>query len=215
MIHQERCKRFVLAASCFVGLLGGCAVTMPPAMAPASELPAPAAGQGSVVFVQPETPCDGLGFSVVVDDHGRFVGNVASGTRVAVAVRPGTHVFYSWSVLDLRFERDQNINMSAATRVRVGPSETKYVGIGPLLGRRQCLDLPVMEMTELTPAQVDGALQATQPVVADRAAGQADLDSKPFLLRTNLELGRWKLERLDDIKAHEIRRASLVAEGDL
>jgi hypothetical protein len=51
--------------------------------------------------------------------------------------------------------------------------------------------------------------------VADRAAGQAALNAKPALLQTNLELGRIRLQRLEESKAVDDRRAALQDEGSI
>jgi hypothetical protein len=61
--------------------------------------------------------------------------------------------------------------------------------------------------------EIDSVLRRTRPVAADRAAGQALLDAKPAVLQSYLELGRWKMQHLDDVDAHKEREDALRAEG--
>jgi hypothetical protein len=183
-------------------------------MTRAAFLSAPQPGDASVVFVRPESSCDGGDYSIVVDDHGRFVGNVAPGTRVSVPVRPGTHIFYAWSSLDLRVEKEPNFNPVAAVRVNAVPSQTEYVSLTDSRHHFECNAWMSVEMTpqDVLSSDLAGWLNSSKAVVADRGAGQAALNARPALLQTDLELGQAKLQRLDELHAREERRRALTAE---
>jgi hypothetical protein len=219
MVNEIRTRRVLLAATCFVGIVcSGCEAELPPATARVPALAAPAPGQGSVVFVRPESQCDRSDYTILADDQGNFVGNVGPGTRIAQSVSPGTHIFYSWSSYDLRVEKEPNFNAAGAVRVTVAPSETRYVTVTMYRPHYECQEWPVVEMHaahkpgEL--ADVQSMVSSTKPVAVDRAAGQALLDAKPNLLQTNLDQGRWKLLKLDDQHAREERSKATQAEQD-
>jgi hypothetical protein len=223
MVYVNRSMGTALAALHLValvgltGLLAGCEDPLPPATSPTAALAAPVGDQGSVVFVMPHTKCDGLGYYVIADEDGHFIGNIAFGTRLAVSVRPGAHAYYSWSSLDLRYSVNQNWNPQAAVRVTVGRAETQYVTIMPSL-YPNCQVWPLMEMSSDSSrrkkdfADLQAMLADTKPVVADVAAGQAELDSKPAFFQTNLELGAWKLYRIELEDARRERREAIAAE---
>jgi hypothetical protein len=219
MLNETRTRSVLLAATCFAALFcGGCETELPPATAPVAALAAPAPGQGSIVFVRPESQCDRSDYTIVADEQGNFVGNIGPGTRIAHPVTPGTHVFYSWSSYDLRIEKEPNFNTTGAVRVTVAPSETRYVTLLMYRPHYECQDWPVLEMNAARrPGElvdVQGMVASTKPVGVDRAAGQALLDAKPNLLHTNLDHGRWKLLRLDDQNAREERTKATQAEQD-
>jgi hypothetical protein len=220
MVHVNRSIGIGLAALHFAGLasfavlLGGCDAALPPATSPTAALATPGGDQSSVVFIMPNTRCDGLGYYIVADESGNFVGNLAFGTRVAATVSPGMHVFYAWSSLDLRYEVIPSWNASAATRVTLARGETQYVTIMPSL-YPNCQVWPIMEMTAIKDGRdpdVLSMISNTKPVAADLAAGQSELNAKPALFQTNLELGKWKLRRLEVDEARRERRDAIAAE---
>jgi hypothetical protein len=219
MVNEGRTRSLLLAATCFAALVcGGCETELPPATVPVAALAAPAPGQGSIVFVRPESQCDRSDYTIIADEQGNFVGNVVPGTRIAQPVSPGTHVFYSWSSYDLRIEKEPNFNTAGAVRVTVAPSETRYVSLTIFRSHYDCTDWPIIEMHAARKpgelADVQSMVASTKPVGVDRAAGQALLDAKPNLLQTNLDHGRWKLARLDDQHAREERSKATQAEQD-
>jgi hypothetical protein len=151
---------------------------------------------------------------VVVDANGRFVGNLAAGTKLTLPVKPGTHVFYSWSTVDWRLEAQPAFNPATATRVTVMAGETRYVGFTHI-NAPHCSTIPILVMAVARSASDEAELSAaTKMVVADRSAGQAKLEEQPAHLQTYLELGRWKLSQLDEDHAREARRAAMAAEGE-
>jgi hypothetical protein len=185
-------------------------------MSPAASAAVPSATP-TVVFVRPESPCDTSDYSVVVDERGRFIGNVAAGTQVVVPVSPGRHVFYSWSDRDLRFDKLPEFNPVAATRVDAVGTETHYVALlvesrGSVVSR--CYPYAVVSMQPVTPGdELQEWLQSTQLLVPNQEAGQLALRSNSALLQTHLELGRAKLDQIDYATAKKARRDAERAAG--
>jgi hypothetical protein len=177
-------------------------------MAPVASLAEPGPGEASVVFVRPVSACDGVTYSVIVDEQGHFVGNMPPGTRLASSVTPGKHTFFAWScgLNDMRVEQlpPGFIAVGAAT-VDVLPGQTQYVAImrPPPCGNRAWPThwrmRRVPRNSGLWPDLV-GWLGSTAPLVADLAAGQASLDENPALLKTYLELGQRTLRIHDEIR---------------
>lgn len=203
-------------------LIAACGRDVPPAMSPAAALPSPGAGQASVVFVRPSTACDTSEYSIVVDEGGHFVGNVAPGTQTAVPVTPGVHVYYSWSNVDLRSEKDPAFNPVAATRVNALASETQYVALVVQMrgdsGVTRCNSRSFVSMQRVAPHQeawedLQESLHGAQPLVPDQGAGQLALNTNPALLQTHLELGQSKLRAMDNYWAHKTRRDAERAAG--
>jgi hypothetical protein len=204
----------VMAASGFALLSLGC-LQLPPSSTVATSLPGPGTHEASVVFVRPVSACDTADYLVISDSHGRFVGNVAPGTKVAIAVAPGQHTFYGWNNLDLRFGTEPNFNPATAERVNAVEGQTYYVA---LVAFRPCHQArSISEMALVAPGgglwgDVQDWLKSTTPIQVDRQAGQAALDARPALLQTYLELGEWKLRRLDDERARKERYEAILAE---
>jgi hypothetical protein len=149
---------------------------------------------------------------VVVDERGRFIGNVAAGTQIVVPVSPGQHVFYSWSDRDLRFGKLPELNPVAATRVEAVGTETQYVALlvetrGSVVSR--CYPYAFVSMQRVARGdELEAWLQSTQILVPDREAGQLALRANADLLQTHLDLGRRKLALLDEQTARNARRAT-------
>jgi hypothetical protein len=197
-------------------LVWGCGIDLPPATTPAAALPGPAPRGASVVFARPPSVCDSNEYTIVVDERGRFVGNLAPGTRLAYPVTPGRHAFYAWSNFDLRLGINANFNPAAAEHVEAVEGQTYYVAVILNKSGSYCPPWLPPELkgadTATDPGDVASWLRSTTPVDVDRVAGQAKLDSKPALLRTYMELGQWKLQRLDEENARTDRRDEIRTE---
>src|SRR5512140_2863654 len=199
MIHAARSALLVLVPA----TLAACGTTVPPAMAPASGAePAPDAAQGTVVFVRPRSGCDTSDYSVVADDHGQFVANVAPGTQVAVTLAPGPYVFYAWSSRNVRFEKEPNFNPVAATRVQAAAGQTRVVALRVVTregaASNRCYPYAPVAMRHVAPGEGAGELASAQRMVSDRAAGQAELDKDAAALKEHLELGAERLRRNEE-----------------
>ncbi len=196
-------------------VLAGCHPQIPPATTVSQgPLPGPGPEAGSVVFVSPSSACDRSPYSEIIDDHGHFVANLAPGTRVALAVDPGSYVFYAWSASPWTgwggFVRTAPV---VAVRVNATEGHTEYVA----------LDLNVnvhcrgrMEMRTVQPGdglwdELQSWLRSTTPVVADRRAGQEALNRNSAHLWRILALGQRQLIDVDQARAERelnARRAS-------
>jgi hypothetical protein len=208
-------------APVMAAFLLGCEREVPPAMAPAATLPPLSPGNASVVFVRPTSPCDTSDYSIIVDERGRFVGSTSPGSRAAVSVAPGTHVFYSWSNSDLRIDGLPEFNPVAAVRVSASAEAPSYIGL--IVRERQstvtrCDRYAVVDMFSVRPGrrfwdELPEWLSSTKPLVADYREGQALLNANPAMLQSDLELGRAKLALLDDLWARQSRQDAERAYG--
>lgn len=195
--------------------LFGCATPLPPpAMAPAGASQRAAPEATRVVFVRPDSPCDAGDYSTIVDASGRFVANLSPGARVAAPTTPGTHVFYAWSSIDLRFEgQAQGFNPVAAVRVDAVPGTTSYVAI--LVTERgstvtRCDPYPLADLVAVTVggprwSDLEGWLSSTKALVAEPGPGQLWLDSNPAKRDSAMDLGRARLTELDVVRTAEAR----------
>lgn len=203
----------LLAAS-----LGGCNHPLPPAMTLSTAIAAPAPGSASVIFARPKTSCDTTGYTVVVDEQGRFVANVAPGTQVAASVTPGTHAFFGWSNVDQRIGSNPAFNPVAATRVEASPSEPSYVLLTISKPGFNCLDWAIVDLhvADLHGSDSDelrDVLDHTVPTEANLARGQRSLEARPARLRAYLALGERKLTFLDEAAARERAAKAARVEG--
>jgi hypothetical protein len=201
-------------------LAAGCTHELPPATTPVAALPSPNPSEGTVLFVRPRHACDSSDYAIVSDDQGHFVGNVAAGTQLASHVSAGPHVFFAWSDRDLRFAKEPNFNPVAATRVEARAGETSYVLVSPRQRQgagSRCYRYSYVTMRHVRRGDDEAEtlqdwLRTTQPVVADHAEGQRLLDADPALLRANLDYGRARLARMEELTAE--RKAQQKAEPE-
>jgi hypothetical protein len=186
-----------------------------------SATPEPA-NDSAVVFVRPHTPCDTSDYSIIVDEHGRFVGNLTPGTKMTVPVSPGNHVFYAWGDRDVRFARGPNSNPVTAVRVQLRASETEYVALEVETVDEatvtRCWPYAVVAMHRLDSSGARSEdlhhwLDSSKLLAADRDAGQSALDRNPALLQSHLELGQAKLMSLEEASARKARRDAERAAG--
>ena len=209
----------LLAAFC----LAGCEEALPPATTASNVVPSPNPGEAMVTFLRPTSSCDAGEYVIVVDEHGRFVGNLAAGTQVSFPTHPGTHVFYAWSNVDLIVTRDPNFGAVAATRVKAHAGEDSYVFVAS--GRHSTGGCQARFVFELVaagslPNAAEGRADAielvheTRPVTTDRVAGQIQIESRPAHLHYFLELGARNLERQEAARAAIHRQRALWREED-
>jgi hypothetical protein len=200
-----------LAACVAATVLVSCTDALPPATRLASTLAPQGANDARVLFVRPLSPCDSGQYAVVVDDRGRFVGNVAAGTQLALPTTPGNHVFYAWTNIDVLRSGTASTKAVAAVRVVAVRGETSVVALesdtpchtGELFAMR------AMAGRHASGDELKGWLASTQPVDVDRASGQHALDASPAHLTAYLELGAEKL-RANDERAAKSDRLNAV-----
>jgi len=177
-------------------------------MTPIASLAEPGGGEASVVFVRPVSPCDGVQYSVVVDEQGHFVGNVTPGTRVAFPVVPGGHTFFVWSsaLNDRRVDQlPPGFIAVGAARVEALAGQTQYVAIlrpPPCGSHAWPATFSVRRVPRNSSLWPDLLtwLGQSRPVGADLAAGQAALDANPALLKSYLALGQKTLQIHDAVR---------------
>jgi hypothetical protein len=211
MMHRYPFTKPTLVPILFAVLLAGCADKLPPAMTQASSFGGAPSGP-TIVFVRPSSACDTNDYEVLVDGHGRFLGNLPPSSHTAVAVAPGPHVFYAWSSRDLRYPQEPGFNAVSAIRVNVTAREPQYIAL--LTEKRESLRCNEYALVDLLPVgehdalwgDVQDWLGTTKPLLSNRLTGQADLDAKPAHLQSYLELGWAKLVRTESLGAREERR---------
>jgi hypothetical protein len=217
MMHRYPFTKPTLVPILFAVLLAGCADQLPPAMTQTSSLAGGASG-ASVVFVRPSSACDTDDYEVLVDSHGRFLGNLPPSSHMTVAVAPGPHVFYAWSSRDLRYPQEPGFNAVSAVRMNVTSAEPQYIAL--LTEKRELLRCNEYALVDLVPvgqrdelwSDVQNWLGTTRPLMANRVTGQAGLDAKPAHLQSYLELGWAKLVRKETLEAREERREAETEE---
>ncbi len=157
----------------------------------------------TVIFVRAPNTCDEGSPFVIIDDAGQFVGESAPGTKFSFRVAPGSHAFVTWQpYAELHSERYPNLNQVGAVAGTFEAGRWYVVEVqianSPVAGRRACAAYPWLGMRLVDPSRDEElamALAAANPVEAERAAGQAEIDAEPDDLQRHLALGRAKLAR--------------------
>ena len=206
---------FALAVTSFAISLAGCAEALPPATSLASAPPAAGPDEALVTFVRPVSTCDTGSYAVVVDAHGRFLGYVAAGMRVAVPVRPGAHVFYAWGNIDYHIDKETSFNPVAAARVEAVGGQDNYVAIEvetPCTTGRTTFLMHQAQLGGGAGGDLQDWLASTKLVTVDRAAGQAEIEAKPIHLQAHMEKGQAALQKMEQTKARDARYKAVMRE---
>jgi hypothetical protein len=204
----------VLPATSLAFALAGCADALPPGTTPAPGVQAgPGPRESLVTFVRPVSTCDTGEWAVVVDERGRFVGDVAAGTQISVVTSPGPHRFYAWGNIPLGYT-EFGMNPVGAVRLTTRPGESAYVSVEP---PAPCATRAAFELRAVSPegpraGELHDWLTATTPVTVDRDSRQRALDARPTHLQAHLELGEAKLRMQDTTNDRTNRHAKLVEE---
>jgi hypothetical protein len=185
-----------LAVSPLVIILAGCAEALPPATSAATAPPTSAADEAIVTFVRPVSTCDTGEYAVVVDGHGHFIANVASGTHVSVPLRPGMRTLYAWSNVDFHIDKEPAFSPVSALRFPILEGQENFVALEVYA---PCMTRSTFTMRPAPGAGGQAELQSmiadTQLVAVDRAAGQVALEAKPVHLQQHLEQGAISLRK--------------------
>jgi len=195
-------------------VFAGCADALPPGTTPVAAAPvAPGPERALVTFVRPVSTCDTGEWAVVVDEHGQFVADIASGTRVYLETSPGVHHFYAWSSVPLE-SSDLGINPVGAVRVATRAGESAFVAVEY---PQPCQSRSAFELQGISADGPRGGelrewLADTTAVSSDRAARQAALEASPVHLRRHIDLGEAKLRQLDEQRDRASRHAKLLHE---
>ncbi len=204
MIYGSRCSLVLLAT--ITTLAAGCGTTVPPAMSPAmTPAASPTTDVATVVFARPRSGCDTSDYTVVTDDRGHFVANIAPGTQAAVTRAPGPHVFYAWSSRDVRYDKEPGFNPVAATRLQAQAGQTRTVLFRVIMRdmlSNRCYPYAPVAMHHVAPTDTATAqeIAGLDRLDADSIAGQAELDRDPERLKVLLAFGAQRLRRDDEAR---------------
>jgi hypothetical protein len=235
-----------LALAALLGV-AACAPYTPPFTAPstpatpapeaASEVGPGAASAGDprvarLVFLWPATSCDPAGYFTLATARGRFIGNIARGSRLAVELPPGETTVVAWNDVvetatgevnrsmvpvlraDLREGRTYYARMLFGEWDARGPRDHVFVrGVPSALGR--CLKTPAAAtsaMVGISPASEEWSDVAEWDetlgtLVPDRSGGQAWLDANRDELASHVALGQ---DRFADLRPDGRRRATIA-----
>lgn len=154
--------------------------------------------KATVVFIRP-SGYGGRMKTVLLDEHGRFLGEDWGETYFSVQVPAGDHVFLSWA------------ENTAALHASVAPGKTYYVEVAPKMGAFSAR----IQLIALTPhsenwPKLKEWISESKQIIPNEAAGQAYLtkradDVKERLGRANEIWGEYKPEELAErtIKAED------------
>lgn len=163
--------------------LPACGPTLPPFSRPAS--PTPDAAAATITIAWPPSSCESAGHYAVMTSDGRFLGTVASGTRLVTSLPPGPAEIVAWDPV-----MEESASPAAPTAVllrldlRAGATQPIALRFGEWHSRgprkifrtrrfgQACVD----DRAVLLPATAeDDAALAT--IAPDREAGQRWLDA--------------------------------------
>jgi hypothetical protein len=192
-----------------------CAGTFAPPMSlPGGPLRASDQDLARVVFLWPPTSCDAAGHYTIVDDTGRFLGNITSGTRVSVDVSQGSHTFLAWNP---RREADQGTPTAievAVMHATVFKGATYYVQVafgewgmrGPVtsysrprwgLGmHRRCASRDPVLLAATSGPQLELWMQRLEAYEPDLGQGQRWLDQDPATTQEHIEIANRRWSRI-------------------
>jgi hypothetical protein len=203
---------FAVTALAFA--LAGCVDELPPATTPAITPATVGSHEVPVTIVRPVSRCDTGEYAIVIDERGHFIGNIAAGTKLSVAMERCHHALSAWSNVDLHVDRVVGFNPVAAVKVDATGHEPRYVTleVSEPCQYRATFDMHSVAETDKAWGDVSEWLARATLVTADQAAGQARLDAKPAHLRSMLEFGATKLERNREVAARNARFEAIQLE---
>ena len=191
-----RVGRIVLASSA-LGMLAACVSSYRPPFTASGATARADAHDATVVFLWPTTSCDPGGYYTLATFDGHFVGNIATGTQLRVALPAGEHTILGWNQAQDEARGEVVPASVGVLRASLAEGRTYYVRVsfgewdarGPneLVGRGHSLCVApdksmtsaLVTVTPVSDAWLDlpawtADLASLSP---DRAAGQAWLDA--------------------------------------
>jgi len=219
MKRRECCLASVALVACALVAcaLAACALARPPftqAAAPTAADPHVA----TVVFLWPSTSCDTGGYYTLATDDGKFLGNIAAGTQLAVPLAAGDHTLLGWN--GSRTEGDDAASMVSVPVLHATLEEarTYYVQLafgewddkGPRqmhtvrTAKRVCFRIGnVMStaMVALTPtsdfwSELPALTSELPATSSDAVAGQSWLDANQATFTAHRDLAKARFEAL-------------------
>lgn len=187
----------------------------------------------TVVFLWASTSCDTGGYYTLAADDGKFIGNIAAGSQLAVPLAAGDHTLVGWN--GSRAEDDDAASMVSVPvmHATLEAGRTYYVRLafgewddkGPRqmhmirTAKRVCFRIGnVMStaMVALTPTSEEWSELASltselQTTSSDAAAGQSWLDANQTTFASHRDLAK---ARFDGLRIHAKPLATLqVTDG--
>jgi hypothetical protein len=170
-----------------------------------------------VVFLWPPSSCEPGGYYTVATEDGRFVGNVASGTRLEADLEPGAKTFVAWNPPLVDATGTASRSYVGILRATVAEGRTYFIRLAfgewdergpreiftsnPKGGniRRACTTS--VALIALRPNSEDwpslrGWLDDLFPIAAERTTGQMALEDDPSTLLTYRELAELRYLRM-------------------
>lgn len=160
---------------CFVAFmalwLAGCGSAF---MRPAVASPPRSPDAAYVCFLRPSKLGGAVQYTIM-DDQRRFLGEAVYSSRWTVELEPGKHWLYAWG------------DNTSVLQADLLAGHIYYVVVRPRMGGFG----PRVQLTALTPRspewhKVNDWLKNSEALVADRQAGQTELDKSPELMRSKM-----------------------------
>jgi hypothetical protein len=195
----------IALATCLLvaGLSTACATRQSPLMRSVLLLDTTAPPDSAlVVFVRDSNPCDGGEPFRVVDDDGRFLGELIPASKFSVRVATGHHAFFAWQPYgDVPRELYPDANQVGALQAEFLPGKTYTVDVSITNAthgvRKTCFGYQFLSLHFVDPStpSVAEVLDRAAPFTPDAAAGQAALERDRTGVSAHITLGLQKLNR--------------------
>jgi hypothetical protein len=176
----------VKRALVLLGLSVACAKPPVPAMHAGAVPPTP--GWPTVVFVRPPSACDTGDHARIVDEEGRFVGVLGSGTSFSLPVAPGQHTFFVWPGMDLRDLYPGPHPVDVVTIAAEDPARPTVLAVKiPHEAKLLCKKYAVYAFVRPAPDEaaqwLEDATELTPDPVAGRTLLEQDTGTREYLER--------------------------------
>jgi hypothetical protein len=189
----------VLAA----GLSTACASRQSPLMRSVMLLDTTAPPDSAlVIFVRDSNPCDGGDPFRVVDDTGRFLGELIPSSKFSVRMATGHHAFFAWQPNgDLPRDLYPDVNQVGALEADFQPAKTYTVDVSITNAthgvRKTCFGYQFLALHFVDPTSppVAAILDDATPFTPNAALGQAALEQDRKSVSEHIALGLQKLSR--------------------
>jgi hypothetical protein len=168
-----------------------------------ARVPAASSAEAIVVFVFPSTPCDTQDYVVVVDEKGRWLGDVSARTRFFARVEPGEHLFFAWPHQELESLKYPDYNQVGAMAATIDAGKTYYVEVATghyaeRVLKSVCPRYPSVQLFAIAPrtetwGQLREWIDATSPLAQDPSPPPDVRD--PEAMRTHLMKGGPRIPR--------------------
>jgi hypothetical protein len=201
---RTRSAKAALAASLLAACLAtACAARQSPLMRSVLLLDTTAPPDSAlVIFVRDSNPCDGGDPFRLVDDSGRFLGELIPASKFSVRMEAGHHAFFAWQPhgdLPRDLYPDANQVGALGADLQAGKTYTVDVSIRNNTHgvRNSCFGylFLVMHFVDPSTPSVGEVVDRATPFTPDPAKGQAALEQDRTDVSAHITLGLQKLNR--------------------